>query len=436
PPPVSDGGTIAAATGPASPPSPVFSPSPVSSPNPAERPSPIAIEASPDPSRAPRPRIVPPAVPTTDVARPASRGPSAAARAGLQRTLDRLRAKYGIPGVSTTIIFADGSAWTGVSGLADVEKGRPVTHATAFAIGSISKTFTAALVLAIGGEGKIVLDAPVKTYVPNLRIDPKTTVRQLLDHTSGLRDYFFHPRIDALLLGQRDREWDETDALRYVGKPYFKPGAGWHYSNTNYLVLGLIAEAVGAAPIDEQIRTRFLEPLGLGRTFYQGPEHATGSIAHGYRFKGSGVRLRPIDLADGTGIVPFRSVVTAAAGAGSLASNSADVARWARSLYGGAVLPELTLDTMLEDRARTAPDGASVPYGLGVQVVDIDGRPSYGHSGRLLGFRSVMRWLPEEGITIVVLTNQSRTDPALIARALLKQARTYPIACGGCAEQR
>ena len=77
-----------------------------------------------------------------------------------------------------------------------------------------------------------------------------------------------------------------------------------------------------------------------------------------------------------------------------------------------------------------------MPYGLGVQVVDIDGQPSYGHSGRLLGFRSVMRWLPEEGITIVVLTNQSRTDPALIARALLKQARRYPIACGGCTEQR
>jgi D-alanyl-D-alanine carboxypeptidase len=414
PPPVGDGGSVVAAA------------------------SPVAIRDTPDVIRDPRPRVAPPPVAPIGLEPRVPNGPSATARTrnALQRALDRLRAKYAMPGLSATIIFADGTTWTGVSGLADVQRRTPVTAATSFAIASVSKTFTSALVLALSDEGKVALDEPVSTYLPALRLDPKTTVRQLLDHTSGLSDYFFHPLIDEVLLRHRDRKWDEAEALKYVGRPYFKPGKGWHYSNTNYLVLGLLAEAVDDAPIDEQIRTRFLDPLGLGRTFYQGPEIVTGSIAHGYRFNGSGARARPIDLSDGTGIAPFRSVVTAAAGAGSIASSSADVARWARSLYGGSVLPHETLETMILDLDRTEPYRPSVPYGLGVQVVDIDGRVTLGHSGRLLGFRSVMRWLPEEGIAIAVLTNQSRTDPGLVARALLKLATADRTVCDACGERR
>jgi D-alanyl-D-alanine carboxypeptidase len=318
----------------------------------------------------------------------------------------------------------DGSRWLGVSGLADVSAGRPVTTSTSFAIASISKTFTAALILELAEEGRIDLDAPVRTYLPTLKkVGSRVLVRQLLDHTSGLRDYFFHASIDRALLTNTDRRWDAADALRYVGKAYFKAGAGWHYSNTNYLVLGLLAEAVERAPLGEQIRTRFLRPLSLDRTWYQPGEPPTDDVAHGYRFNSSARSAKPIDLSDGTPIVPFTAVITAAGGAGGFASDARDLARWARALYGSPLLAPETFARMVDDTATVAYK-ARVPYGLGVQLIDIDGHRTLGHSGRLLGFRSAVRYLPDEDVSIAVLTNQSRVDPGPILRSLLRLALT------------
>lgn len=356
-------------------------------------------------------------------------------RATLSAALDRLRATYGIPGISAAMTFADGSTWVGTTGLSVVASHRPVTTRTAFAAGSISKTFTAALVMALVEDGRLALDSPVKTYLPRLVINRAITVRELLDHTSGLNDFFSHPAIDKALLAHRARVWTAADSLRYVGKPYFKPGTGWHYSNTNYLVLGMLAEAVGGTPLAEQLRQRFFDPLGLDHTFYQAVEHPRGPLAHGYRFSGPGPKLNGIDVSDGTAVVPFSSVVTAAGGAGSIATTASDLATWARALYGGGVLLPATVATMVDDAAVTTALKSSVPYGLGVQVVTIDGRPTLGHSGRLLGFRAVMRWLPDQGIAVAVLTNQSRTDPNLLIRDLLRTVLGVPPLCAGCPQR-
>jgi CubicO group peptidase (beta-lactamase class C family) len=109
----------------------------------------------------------------------------------LDARLARLRAKYGLPGVSAAIIFADGSMWRGTGGDADVAAGVPVTPDTSFSVASVSKTFTAALILALIEDGRLSLDGSAKGYLPSLPIDPAITVRELLDHTSGLRDFFF-----------------------------------------------------------------------------------------------------------------------------------------------------------------------------------------------------------------------------------------------------
>ncbi len=395
--------------------------------------------ASPAPaSPLPAPPVVVRPLVATIAVRPAQRGgltATAATRSSLQARLDRLRERYGVPGIAVTILFPDGSSWVGVSGVADVAAKTPVTTSTSFAIASVSKTFTAALVLALAQEGAIELDEPVRTYLPDLRVNARITVRQLLDHTSGLRDYFFHPAIDRKLLSEPGRRWSTADALKHVGKAYFKPGTGWHYSNTNYLVLGMLAERVGEAPLAQQIRDRFLGPLGLRHTWYQPTEDAPADRARGYRFASAGKNAPAIDLSDGSPFMPFTSVVTAAAAAGGLASNSTDLARWVRALYAGVVLAPESVDAMLGDISRTEPYKPRVPYGLGVQRLEIDGAPSLGHSGRLLGFRSAVRWLPEEDIAIAVLTNQSRTDPGIFVRALLKTARAQ-AACVHCTSQR
>ncbi|HEY0444448.1 MAG TPA: serine hydrolase domain-containing protein, partial [Candidatus Limnocylindrales bacterium] len=350
----------------------------------------------------------------------------------LQASLDRLRRHAGIPGVSATIVFADGSRWTGVSGLADVAAGRKVTPDTAFAVGSISKTFLATLILALAAEGRIDLDASVRTYLPAMRFSRAITVRQLLDHTSGLADFFFGRKVDAALLADRSATWTPARTLTFVGKPYFAPGTGWHYSNTNYLVLGLLAEHVGGVSLATQYRARFFDPLKLSEAFYEVAERPHGPLAHGYRFTGKKATLPPIDLSEPSGIAPFRSVVTAAGGAGSIAASSRDIAAWARALYGGEVLDPPTLATMFAGVGATARYHPKTPYGLGVQAPLVNGYRTYGHSGRLLGFQSVVRYLPDQGLTVAVLTNQSRSDPGIIARELLRIALPPAGSCDAC----
>lgn len=414
--------TPSATTGPGATVSPSATPRATPSPVPS---NPFASPSAAPPASAPPASGDPGSVPPIDG--PPDAGPpypvprlTADTRIALQARLDQLRERYGIPGISVSLLMPDGSRWIGTSGLADVSTGEPVTASTGFAIASITKTFTSALVLALVEDGRIVLDAPVRRYLPDLKqVGSKVTVRQLLDHTSGLRDYFFHARIDRALLDKPAARWDLAQVARYIGKPYFAPGKGWHYSNTNYFVLGLLAETVGGAPLHEQFRTRFFEPLALGHTWYQVDEDPPPFVAHGYRFNAIAPEARPIDLDDGTPIVPFTSVVTAAGGAGALASTASDLARWGRALYGRDVLG-VDGRAALVDATRTAGLKPTVPYGLGVQVFAIDGRRTYGHSGRLLGFRSALRYLPDHDVSIAILTNQSRTDPGVILRALLK----------------
>jgi D-alanyl-D-alanine carboxypeptidase len=342
-----------------------------------------------------------------------------AVRARLEVELDNVRSRLGIPGISVTVIFPDGSSWTGTSGRADVAGNKEVTPDTAFALASVSKTYTAALVLALASDGRIDLDAPAVSYIPGTTLDKRITVRQLLNHTSGLDDFFLHTPIDKALLADPDAFWSVKRTLKYVAKPYFPPGKGWHYSNTNYLYLGLIAERVTGVTLAIALRDRFFVPLDLGATWYQAVEKPRGPLAHGYRFAGPRLSTPPIDLSSKSPVAPFRSVVTAAGGAGSIAATSADAARWGRLLITGEVLGPAMTAQMLDGVAFTAAYKPRIPYGLGVQAFPIGGRLAVGHSGRLLGFRSAVRHLPAENVTIAVLTNQSRADPGLIVEALL-----------------
>jgi CubicO group peptidase (beta-lactamase class C family) len=194
----------------------------------------------------------------------------------------------------------------------------------------------------------------------------------------------------------------------------------------------MVAEAIGRAPLADQLRKRFFVPLKLDDTWYQQAEAPKGPVAHGYRFTGKGLKLRAIDLSDGSLVVPFTSVITASGGAGSIASSASDLARWAAALYGGNVLSVASRTAMIEDIARTARLKPAIPYGLGVQGVPVVGRSALGHSGRFLGSRAVMRWIPSEQMAIAVETNQSRTDPALLLADLAGLALTPPPVCVAC----
>ena len=372
--------------------------------------APPAGSPAPSPTRLPTPAPTPSPSPT----------PSPIPSADLQATLDRLRARLSIPGVSVAMLWDDGRSWTGASGMADVAGKVPMTPDRGFALASISKTFTAAVVLELVGEGRLGLDEPVAPLLPAFKLDRRITVRMLLDHTSGLPDFFLNPAINAPLLASPNSTWTAARTWRYVTGKRPVPGTAWGYSNSNYLLLGELVTAVTGRPLATEVRTRLLDPLGLASTWYQVAEPPVAPLTVPYRLvrTGSGT-YRAVRVGAGGQVMPFRSVVTAAAGAGSVAATAIDTARWMQAFAGGRVLTPAMQRAMLADAAFTAALKARIVYGLGLQVVLVDGRQALGHSGRYLGYRDVVRYLPYDGVTIAVLTNQNLVDPTTIASALL-----------------
>ena len=405
--------TSGPATGPASEPaSAVAQASSSASATPTATPS----EAVTSPSAPASPSPVPSAEPTQS-ASPADGIPAAA----LQARLDKLRTKLNIPGVSVAIVWDDGRRWLGASGMRDVAAKDPMTTGTGFALASVSKTVTAAVVLQLVEEGKLSLDQRVAPLLPAFPMNATITVRTLLDHTSGLPDFFLNPRIDRPLQRAKGATWTAKQSWQYMPAKRFKPGRFWIYSNSNYLLLGELVRAVTGRPLAVEVRERLLDPLGLETAWFQAVEEPRVKGTRSYRYvavAGGGVRVVPV--AAESDVMPFRSVVTAAGGAGSMAMTAVDAARWMQAFAGGKVLgPEMQAQ-MLGDVARTATLKPRLPYGLGIQAVPIAGRYALGHSGRFLGFRNVVRYLPGEGVTIAVLTNQGTKDPAKIAEPLLK----------------
>jgi D-alanyl-D-alanine carboxypeptidase len=346
---------------------------------------------------------------------------SARVASELQRTLDRARSEYAIPGVGAAVLWPDGRLWAGGSGDADVSTHRRVTADTRFAIGSITKTFTAALILQLADEGALSLDDRVDRWIPGYPGGAALTVRRLLDHTSGLYDFFSNWNLDRALQADKQRFWVPQEVLPYVLPPVFAPGTGWAYSNTNFLVLGLVAEAATGQAYDHLLRDRLLVPLGLGTAGLQGYDAPGVTIAHGYDFASLDRKAVPTDWSDGTAMMPFTAVATAAWSAGGIAATPADIARWGRALYGGSVVSPAALLAMV-DTTESDRLGPGAAYGLGLQRMSLGIRRTWGHSGRLGGFRTAMRYVVGEGVTVVVLTNQDRWDPDRIVRALLDVA--------------
>ena len=269
--------------------------------------------------------------------------------------------------------------------------------------------------------GRLGLDDPVRRWLPAAKVSTHVTVRELLDHTSGLYDFFENPKIDPALLSQRSRIWTAAMALSFMKGPYCAPATCWAYSNSNYVLLGQIVEKVTGRPATTELRQRFFDPLGLSRTFVQGAEARRGNVATAYRLSGTIAHRVTTSLADGTGISPFTSVVTAAGTASDIASSSADLATWARALYGGSVLWPSSLSAML-DTSRSRRLHAPTPYGFAASTITLGGRVTYGHNGRLIGSRASIRYLPQSGFTVAVVTNQDIVGPDVFGTSLMNIA--------------
>jgi len=347
-------------------------------------------------------------------------------RGRLAAELLRLRAAHHLPGVQAVVRLGDGESWSAHAGFADVATRSAVSPTTLFDTGSITKTFVAALTLQLVGEGVLGLDDPVARWLPAFAPGRGVTIRDLLDHTSGIGEPFNNRALLASLAADRGRTWTPAAVLRYASPPVFAPGHGWLYSNANYLILGEVLQVATGQQVATMLQRRFFGPLGLTHTFLQEQAPAPGPdpVAHGYEAVNDAT-WTATDVTGRSRYLPFTSLATALGTAGGLVSTADDLSRWADALYGGHVLSPSGLVQML-DFGLTSPLRPRWPYGLGVQRVTLDGQTSWGHSGLLSGYHGAMRYFPSTGAVIVVLVNADATDPDTLVSGLLEALGTLP----------
>ena len=162
----------------------------------------------------------------------------------LQKVLDRARVRIPTPGISVAIRLVDGRTWLGVSGDRQLSPARPVDTDTVFSIASITKTFVTAVVMQLVDEGRLGLDDRLSRFLPDYPRAGRITIRQLLGHTSGVANYFESPRYNDAVFSRPGRRWTVRQILDMVGKPYCAPGRCFHYSNTNFVLLGQVIRKV------------------------------------------------------------------------------------------------------------------------------------------------------------------------------------------------
>ncbi|MFJ9934888.1 serine hydrolase domain-containing protein [Streptomyces virginiae] len=308
--------------------------------------------------------------------------PSVAARPRpdtLQRSLDRLVRSDGLPAALASVTGRDGRTRTYVAGVGDLATGAEVPRDGQVRIGSNTKTFTAVVVLQLVGEGRVGLDAPVETYLPGLvrgdGIDGRhITVRQLLQHMSGLPNYTEYDL--------QPRPYDPRDlldiALRH--KAHFAPGTKWEYSNTNYVLAGLIVEKVTGRDLAREIDRRIIQRLGLRHTYVPAPGDVTirEPHPHGYHRETADGPLRDI-----TDMDPSWSWA-----AGQLISTNSDLNRFFSELLRGRLLPDAQLAQM---RTTVPADyfGRGAGYGLGLVSRPLScGGVYWGHGGSFPGYET------------------------------------------------
>lgn len=325
-----------------------------------------------------------------------------------------------VPGAIVLVDIPSVGTWLEALGKADIQTGTPMRTDDHMRIGSITKTLTATIVLELVDQGKVGLDDPVSKYLRGVPNGANISVRELLNMTSGLQNFTESLKFNAVIDAHPERVWTASHLLPYAfnpalsvqAHPYFPPNQGFHYSNTNYLLLGEIAEKVTHTPLDVLFKRRIFKPLGM--THSELPKRSDASIPNphprGYNFGTNvdGAKAYFAALAGDKG----NAEVKAAPGVlphnatrwntsytwadGSAISTAHDLLIWAKALGTGRLLSASTQ----QQRVAFSPAGN---YGLGIEHAPFGGL--IGHNGAIPGFQSFMGYAPKTGSTVIVLAN-------------------------------
>src|SRR5687767_14787389 len=349
------------------------------------------------------------AVPAALAQQPVAATGTAVLKKTLQAKLNEWHAAGKFPGATLGVVLANGESFGLAVGYSDREAKTPMRPDDRMLAGSVGKTFAAATALQLVKQGKIGLDDKIETYfgsapwfdrLPNAR---QITIRQLMNHTSGLVRYEFKETFTKDLTANPMKAWSPEERLVYLfgEKPAFEPGKGWDYSDTNYIVLGMIIEKVTGRKFFDEAHRRLLKPLKLTDTIQQDGPRLPG-LVQGYAGPNNPFGGTDEMIVNGKFSINPQFEWTG----GGYASTAQDLARWAKMLYEGKAFSADLLPQVL-DGVSAPMLGRETKYGLGVIIRKTAVGTSYGHSGFFPGYMTDMMYFPEHKVAVAVQVNTS-----------------------------
>lgn len=337
-----------------------------------------------------------------------------------QAVLDSMRTELNVKGLSAAVDLHNDAVWTGGSGISSQNPVDNISSDHVFAIGSTTKTITAACILQLRDEGLLSLEDSLHQWVqPFEHVNDHITIRQLLQHTSGIYDLFQHPNFQQQMNFQPLTIWEpETVLNTFLLPPPFAPGTSWGYSSSNYLLLGLIIEAATGMEYHEAIRERFLTPLALESFSLFPYEPYNGTLTHLWLdLNGNGT---PTDAHSYFSML--RSSFSAGWAAGAYYANSADLARWIKDFFTEGLFEPETLEDAMTTIPTAFPAGSR--YGLGIIRRSFLGLHAFGHGGDI-GFSANAFYFPDKNISISVNCNDGTANSWEISVVIPALLRAY-----------
>jgi len=334
----------------------------------------------------------------------------------VENLLTTFHADYGFPGATVAYVLADGTSGDAVVGLADLESGEEMTLTSRMLAASIGKTLVGALVLSLEGEGALnradrvslyLGDVPWFDRLPNA---PEITIGQLLTHSAGLPD---HVHMDSAVAGLvalgNNNSFQPEDAIAFVldTEPLFEAGSAWSYTDTGYLLLGLVIEEVAGRDFYDLVDERFLTPLAIAQT---GPSATPQlvDLAVGYTVSDNPFGL-PSRTMDAKGALLWNPSIEWTGG--GFVSTAHDLAKWGHALFTGNAMEAPYLDRLL-DGVPVHPDVPGIFYGAGIGIYsETPLGPVYGHGGWVPGYVSSLRHYADADVTIAFQIN---TDVGIV----------------------
>jgi CubicO group peptidase (beta-lactamase class C family) len=352
-----------------------------------------------------------------------------------QAAVDAAATQLKVPGAVVLLRTPQGDVNTAF-GTTEIGRQTPPTPDTHFRIASNTKTMTGALIVLLAQDGKLKFDDPVSAYVPDVPNGENITVAELLKMRSGLYGYTFDPALSAAMDADPGKVWTPQEVLDIAFRhpPQFAPDAAYDYSNTNYALLGLVAEKVRGQPLAKQLQERLFGPVGLTQTSLPaaGDTSMPAPYSHGYMYGGSAYALTddpyPADMQTAAQAGTLRPIdythqnSSYATAAGGAISTAEDLVTWMKALVTGKVFNadyHQQWLTSLQAEDPAAPDGQKYGYGISYQRFGPNAAMFY-HGGELPGFNSFIGYDPDNDVALVIWTNLTLSpDGKTTAQAML-----------------